>query len=77
MGAMSLFSMKSDGARIWKTRIGEAGGHKRYPGPRGTPTVDGGEIFVLNQYADLACLDAERWHHEIGRSILLTNTAER
>ena len=58
-GSYALALKESDGARIWKTRIGEAGGHKRYPGPRGTPTVDGGEVFVLNQHADLVCLDAE------------------
>ena len=52
-GSYVLVLNEADGARIWKTRIGEAGGHKRYPGPRGTPTVDGGEIFVLNQYACL------------------------
>ena len=58
-GSYVIVLNENDGSRIWKTRIGEAGGHKRYPGPRGTPTVDGGEIFVLNQYADLVCLDAE------------------
>jgi outer membrane protein assembly factor BamB len=58
-GSYVLVLNESDGALIWKTRIGEAGGHKRYPGPRGTPTIDGDEIFVLNQHADLVCLDAE------------------
>ena len=28
------------------------------PGPRGTPTIDNGDVFVLNQYADVVCLDA-------------------
>ena len=58
-GSYVLVLNESDGALIWKTRIGEAGGHRRYPGPRGTPTIDGGQIFVLNQHADLVCLDAE------------------
>ena len=31
----------------------------RYPGPRGTPTIDNGDVFVLNQYADVVCLDAK------------------
>ena len=39
-GSYVLVLNESDGALIWKTRIGEAGGHKRYPGPRGTPTID-------------------------------------
>jgi outer membrane protein assembly factor BamB len=58
-GSYVIFLNEADGALILKTRIGEAGGHKRYPGPRGTPTIDGGDVFVLNQYADLVCLDAE------------------
>ncbi|MFV1995698.1 MAG: PQQ-binding-like beta-propeller repeat protein [Verrucomicrobiales bacterium] len=47
------------GALVWKTKIGEAGGHAKYPGPRSTPTVDGGQVFVLNQHSDLVCLDAK------------------
>ena len=47
-GSYVVALKESDGAHIWKNRIGEAGGHKRYPGPRGTPTIDGGEVFVLN-----------------------------
>ena len=58
-GSYAIVLNEPDGSLIWKTRIGEAGGHKRYPGPRGTPTVDSGEVFVLNQHSDLACLDAE------------------
>ena len=58
-GSYVIVLNENDGSRIWKTRIGEAGGHRRYPGPRGTPTIDGGQIFVLNQHADVVCLDAE------------------
>jgi len=58
-GSYVIVLNETDGSPVWKTRIGEAGGHKRYPGPRGTPTVDGDEVFVLNQYADLVCLHAE------------------
>ena len=50
---------EKSGKPAWKTKLGEAGGHKRYPGPRGTPTIDGGEVFAMNQFSDLACLDAE------------------
>ena len=49
---------EKNGSEIWKTPIGEAGGHRKYPGTRSTPTVDGGQVFVLNQHSDLACLDA-------------------
>ena len=49
---------EADGAQIWKTRTGESGGHRGYPGPRSTPTVDGGQIFALDQHSNLVCLDA-------------------
>ncbi|MCB1235378.1 MAG: PQQ-like beta-propeller repeat protein [Verrucomicrobiae bacterium] len=57
-GSYALAFAEKDGSPVWKTRIGEAGGHKKYPGTRGTPTADGGQVFVLNQHSDLACLDA-------------------
>lgn len=47
----------SDGSPIWKTRIADAGGHKKYKGPRSSPTVDGGQVFALNQHSDLVCLE--------------------
>lgn len=50
---------EADGSFLWKTRIGGAGGHSNYPGPRSTPTVDGGQVFCLNQFADLVCLDTK------------------
>ncbi len=57
-GCYAIALKESDGSPVWKTRIGEAGGHRGYPGPRSTPTVDGGQVFVLNQQGDLACLNA-------------------
>lgn len=56
-GSYVIALSESDGKIVWKTRLGEAGGHKGYPGPRSTPTVDGGQIFALNQHSDLVCLD--------------------
>ena len=58
-GSYVVAVSEKDGAPLWKTRIGESGGHRKYPGPRSTPTVDGGQVFALNQHADLVCLDAE------------------
>lgn len=49
---------EADGSPAWKTKVGEAGGHGGYPGPRSTPTVDGGQVFALDQHSHLVCLDA-------------------
>ncbi len=56
-GCYLIALSESDGEIAWKTKIGEPGGHKKYTGPRSTPTVDGNQIFVLNQHSDLVCLD--------------------
>jgi len=58
-GSHVIAARESDGKIAWKTRIGDSGGHRKYPGTRSTPTVDGGQVFVLNQFSDLACLDAK------------------
>lgn len=51
---------RTDGKRIWITKIGKAGapGWGKYTGPRSTPTVDGNRVYVLGQYGELACLEA-------------------
>ncbi|MEM8668953.1 MAG: PQQ-binding-like beta-propeller repeat protein [Planctomycetota bacterium] len=56
-GCYAIALSESDGSQIWKTKLGAAGGHRGYPGPRSTPTVDGDQVFVLNQHGDLACLN--------------------
>ncbi|MDP7307930.1 MAG: PQQ-like beta-propeller repeat protein [Roseibacillus sp.] len=48
---------EADGSPAWKTRTGESGGHRGYPGPRSTPTVDDGQIFALDQHSNLVCLN--------------------
>ncbi|MBL48425.1 MAG: hypothetical protein CMP28_05665 [Roseibacillus sp.] len=50
---------EADGSPVWKTKVGPPGGHAGYPGPRSTPTVDGGQVFVLDQHGTVACLDAK------------------
>ena len=57
-GSYAIALNEKGGTPIWKTKIGSSGGHKKYPGTRSTPTVDGGQVFVLNQFSDLVCLDA-------------------
>ncbi len=57
-GSYAIALNEKDGSPVWKTRIGDSGGHRKFPGTRSTPTVDGGQVFVLNQHSDLVCLDA-------------------
>lgn len=56
-GSYVISINESDGSQVWKTRIGDAGGHRRYKGPRSTPTIDGEFVLALNQHSDLACLN--------------------
>jgi outer membrane protein assembly factor BamB len=48
------------GRPLWATPIGpvrhKGGG---YPGPRSTPTIDGGQLYTLGIAGDLVCLDAK------------------
>lgn len=61
---------RADGKIIWKTRIGPQWDDE-YPGPRGTPTVDGDRIYALGSDGDLMCLDAAtgrvRWHKNMDK----------
>ena len=58
-GSYTIALDEKNGDIIWKTRIGDSGGHRGYPGTRSTPTVDNDQVFALNQHSDLVCLDAE------------------
>lgn len=59
-GSYVIALQEVDGTPVWNTRIGAAGGHRKYPGPRSTPTLLGDRLFALNQHGDLVCLDAKR-----------------
>lgn len=54
---------EADGKQIWTAKVGKTG--IDYPGPRCTPAVDGNLVFVLGQFGDLVCVEAdtgkERW----------------
>ena len=53
------------GVEIWRTAIGERFDNTFGGGPRATPTVDGGEVYVMSSFGDFASLDARdgtvRW----------------
>jgi outer membrane protein assembly factor BamB len=57
-GSYAIAIQESNAKPLWKTRIGGAGGHRKYPGTRSTPTIAGKQVFILNQFSDLVCLDA-------------------
>jgi outer membrane protein assembly factor BamB len=47
---------RADGKLVWSRVLGSKGDDSRGGGPRGTPTVDGNNVYVLSENGDLACL---------------------
>jgi outer membrane protein assembly factor BamB len=47
------------GKEVWATAHGTAYRDSRGDGPRGTPTVDGNNVYSLGGNGDLSCLDAK------------------
>jgi len=47
------------GKEVWATSDGSAYRDSRGDGPRGTPTVDGNNLYALGGNGDLSCLDAK------------------
>jgi outer membrane protein assembly factor BamB len=58
-GCYAIAVKEADGSPVWKTKVGKTSNYGGYPGPRSTPTVDGGQVFVLSPDGDVACLDAK------------------
>ena len=55
----SVFSLnRADGKIVWVAALGARLGQDRGPGPRGTPTVDGEQLYALAENGELACLKA-------------------
>ena len=48
----------ANGKEVWATPHGNAFRNDRGDGPRGTPTVDGDNVYALGGAGDLSCLDA-------------------
>ena len=44
---------------LWKTKIGKSDNGGGYPGPRGTPAVDGDSVYAIGPVGDLACLSVK------------------
>ena len=57
--ASCVFALEQEtGKKIWSTKLGAAVGGNGYPGTRGTPTVDGELVYAMNQFGDIACVEA-------------------
>ncbi len=58
-----VFALKeATGELIWKAKLGRSGevGFSVTPsGPRGTPTVDGDRLYIMNQFGELVCYTTE------------------
>ena len=66
--ACYLFALNLEGKQLWKARVGDPKGHRGYPGPRSTPTVSSGYVYVLGQHGDLVCVSTtgkEVWREHI------------
>jgi outer membrane protein assembly factor BamB len=49
----------ADGKVLWTTSLGPSRGQERGNGPRGTPTIDGDQVYVLSENGDLGCINAK------------------
>jgi outer membrane protein assembly factor BamB len=49
---------EKDGKQLWSTEIGKTAG--AFPGPRCTPTIADGRVFVLSSNGLLACVSADK-----------------
>jgi len=61
---------ESDGKEVWRGKIGPAGilgqSSNSYAGPRATPSIANGRVYVEGHFGDVVCLDASDgkpiWH---------------
>jgi outer membrane protein assembly factor BamB len=68
---------EADGKEVWRAKVGQGGtvggGANSYEGPRGTPTVADGRIYIVCQFGDVTCLDAaagkELWHKSLASDL--------
>jgi outer membrane protein assembly factor BamB len=61
-----------DGHQVWATKIGPAWTEDSdAPGPRGTPTVDGSNVYAIGTEGEVVCLDAStgalKWQKSMPR----------
>lgn len=49
----------SDGNKKWESRIGQRGGGGGFPGPKGTPAIDGDFLYAIGADGSVVCLRRE------------------
>ncbi|HKJ43236.1 MAG TPA: PQQ-binding-like beta-propeller repeat protein [Sunxiuqinia sp.] len=63
-----LYHFKHNGDMAWKTKYGQEFTY-RFPGSRGTPTLENGRLYYSGSYGDAICLDMKTgkkiWHVNI------------
>jgi outer membrane protein assembly factor BamB len=61
---LCVFAFDLDGDLKWKTEVDDAW-TRNHPGSRATPTIDGGNLYLLSGHGTIICLDAktgdEKW----------------
>ena len=67
-GSEELIAVRADtGKELWSTKIGELLKNDWGDGPRGTPAVDGGNVYAMSGRGDLVCASAADgkmiWQH--------------
>ncbi len=59
-GSSSVFCLnRRDGKTVWTTALAARVEQDRGSGPRGTPTLDGDQLYALAENGELACLRAQ------------------
>src|SRR5262245_24073127 len=70
-GSQHVLALDQAGGKLlWKARVGPVW-DDQYPGPRGTPTLDGDLLYAVGTDGDLVCLEGatgkERWRRHLER----------
>jgi outer membrane protein assembly factor BamB len=68
-GKTVISALDRNGRLLWQAENGPAW-EASVPGSRGTPTIDGGQLYHENAHGDIVCLDAKSGHKHWGLNIL-------